>query len=67
VVVLRAGKVATEEELVAYARIGLAPYKVPKRVILTDHLPRNTAGKLLKRELRAKYGGSAEALPGVET
>jgi fatty-acyl-CoA synthase len=40
---------------------------VPKRVILTDHLPRNTAGKLLKRELRAKYGGSAEALPGVET
>ena len=65
VVVLRVGQVATEEELVAHARAGLAPYKVPKQVILTDSLPRNTAGKLLKRELRAVYGGSAEALPGA--
>ena len=65
VVVLRPGQQATEEALIAHARATLAPYKVPKRVILSDHLPRNTAGKLLKRELRALYGGRAEALPGV--
>ncbi len=43
---------ATEAELVAHARQSLAPFKVPKRVIFTETLPRNTAGKLLKRELR---------------
>ena len=30
----------------------LAPYKLPKKVVFVDNLPRNTAGKLLKRELR---------------
>ncbi len=55
VVVLRAGMRADEAELVAHARRSLAPFKVPKRVIFTDALPRNTAGKLLKRELRKVY------------
>jgi fatty-acyl-CoA synthase len=69
VIVLRPGEAATEAELVAHARAAgrLASYKVPKRVILTDHLPRNTAGKLLKRELRAKFGGSAGAPPRIAT
>ncbi|HEY6762437.1 MAG TPA: fatty acyl-CoA synthetase, partial [Baekduia sp.] len=51
VVVLRAGMQATEAELITHARQALAPYKIPKKVIFTDNLPRNTAGKLLKREL----------------
>jgi len=55
VVVLRAGMSATEAELVAHARQSLASYKIPKKVIFTDNLPRNTAGKLLKRELRKTY------------
>jgi len=38
---------------------------VPKRVIFRDGLPRNTAGKLLKRELRALYGAAADAVPGA--
>ena len=65
VVVLRPGHGASEAELIEHARPNLAAFKLPKRVILADSLPRNTAGKLLKRELRAAYGGRAEALPGV--
>ncbi len=65
VVVLRPGHWVEESELLAHARDGLAAFKLPKRIIFTDSLPRNTAGKLLKRELRALYGGRAEALPGV--
>ncbi|MFF7725131.1 fatty acyl-CoA synthetase [Streptomyces sp. NPDC008001] len=45
----------TEEELVAYARERLAPFKVPKRVLFADALPRNASGKVLKRELRERF------------
>jgi fatty-acyl-CoA synthase len=65
VVVLRPGHGADEAELIEHARAGLAAFKLPKRIVFADSLPRNTAGKLLKRELRAAYGGRAEALPGV--
>jgi fatty-acyl-CoA synthase len=41
--------------LQALARAHLAPYKLPKKVVFVDSLPRNTAGKLLKRELRKQY------------
>jgi fatty-acyl-CoA synthase len=51
-VVLRDGHAATEAALIAHAREHLAPFKLPKRVVFVEHLPRNTAGKLLKRELR---------------
>ncbi|HYZ33857.1 MAG TPA: fatty acyl-CoA synthetase, partial [Crenalkalicoccus sp.] len=65
VVVLRPGQDATEAALIEHAHATLAPFKLPKRVIFADHLPRNTAGKLLKRQLRAEHGGRAEALPGA--
>jgi fatty-acyl-CoA synthase len=55
-VVLRPGHATDEATLVALAREHLAPYKLPKKVVFVDNLPRNTAGKLLKRELRKQYG-----------
>ena len=54
-VVLRAGQTVAADALIAHARQSLAPFKLPKRVVFVDNLPRNTAGKLLKRELRRQY------------
>lgn len=55
VVVLRPGQQPDEAALIDHARQRLAPFKLPKRVIFAETLPRNTAGKLLKRELRIHY------------
>ncbi len=39
------------EELMSYARQRLARYKQPRAIYLTDQLPRNSSGKLLRRKL----------------
>ncbi|MEV7171797.1 fatty acyl-CoA synthetase [Streptomyces sp. NPDC093224] len=46
----------TEAELMAYAREELPHFKAPKRVLFVDSLPRNASGKILKRELRDRFG-----------
>ena len=51
-VVLKDDAEATESEIIDGTRAHLAPFKVPKRVVFVDELPRNQSGKLLKRELR---------------
>ncbi|MFC5829743.1 acyl-CoA synthetase [Nonomuraea insulae] len=51
-VVLRQGAGVTAEELIAFLRGRLAPFKTPKRVVFVDALPKNASGKVLKRELR---------------
>ena len=55
VVVLRPGEQVSEAALIEHARARLAPFKVPKAVHFVDALPKNTAGKLLKRELKARF------------
>ena len=42
---------ASDAELIAHCRGRLAPFKVPKAIVRRDQLPRNAAGKLLRREL----------------
>ncbi|MFI5995848.1 acyl-CoA synthetase [Streptomyces sp. NPDC051362] len=54
-VVVRRGDVS-EAELVAHAREKLPHFKAPKRVLFVDELPRNASGKILKRELRDRWG-----------
>jgi acyl-CoA synthetase (AMP-forming)/AMP-acid ligase II len=41
------------DALLSHARTMLADYKTPRRVVFVDELPRNSMGKVLKRELRA--------------
>ena len=52
----------SEAELTAFAREKLAAHKVPKSVHLVDALPKNPSGKLLKRELRERFGGDGSAV-----
>jgi acyl-CoA synthetase (AMP-forming)/AMP-acid ligase II/acyl carrier protein len=42
-----------ERELQDVVRARLAEHKVPHRVVLVDHLPRNPSGKVVKAEVRA--------------
>ncbi len=48
----RQGATVTAEDIVRLCRDNLAGYKKPSRVVFLDELPRNAAGKILKRELR---------------
>lgn len=50
-VVLKEGQGATEEEIIAFCKERLAPYKVPKIVEFRQDLPKTAVGKLLKRKL----------------
>jgi long-chain acyl-CoA synthetase len=53
VVVPRAGETVTAAEIQAHVRERLAPFKVPSRIaVWAQPLPRNPAGKVLKRDLR---------------
>lgn len=51
VVIRVAGSTLTEDELIAWAKEGLAAYKYPRIVKFRDTLPMTATGKILKREL----------------
>lgn len=55
VIVLKPGEKMTEEEIVAHCKKELAIFKVPKKVIFLDALPKTPTGKILKREMRTTY------------
>jgi acyl-CoA synthetase (AMP-forming)/AMP-acid ligase II len=59
-VVTRAGSKADAEALIAHCRAHVAAYKAPKSVLVVDELPKSATGKILKREVRAKYWAHAD-------
>ncbi|GAB3279433.1 acyl-CoA synthetase [Parasphingorhabdus pacifica] len=60
VVAREVGTDVDAERLVDFGRERLAHFKCPRRVEFVDELPRNATGKVLKTELRHRYGtGSA--------
>ena len=56
VVIPKKGQKPTEEEIMEWCRERLASFKRPRTVVFVDDLPRNPMGKLIKREIREKYG-----------
>ena len=64
IVVSKPGQSLSESAVIDHCRQRLARFKVPKRVIFVDNLPKNPSGKLLKRELRETFGKSATPGPG---
>jgi fatty-acyl-CoA synthase len=54
-VVVMPGEEVSEEEIIAFTRERLASFKRPKKVIFVEELPRTPTGKILKKDLRAKY------------
>jgi long-chain acyl-CoA synthetase len=50
-VVVKPGETLTEEEVKAWCKESLAPYKVPTHVEFRTELPKTTVGKILRREL----------------
>ncbi|MGO9078043.1 MAG: long-chain-fatty-acid--CoA ligase [Streptosporangiaceae bacterium] len=52
-VTLKPGATATPEELQAFVRERIAPYKYPRYVWLVPELPKGPSGKILRREVRA--------------
>ncbi|HTN23361.1 MAG TPA: acyl-CoA synthetase [Solirubrobacteraceae bacterium] len=57
-VVVRDGASVAADDLLALCRERLAGFKVPKRLILVDSLPKNPSGKILKRELRERFAAA---------
>jgi acyl-CoA synthetase (AMP-forming)/AMP-acid ligase II len=59
VVELRKGVAASADDLIAFCAQRLAGYKKPRTVDFVAELPRDAAGKLLKRAIRERYWAGA--------
>ena len=61
-IVLKEGQQSTVGEITAFCKQYLAGYKTPRSVEFIDALPKSPQGKILKRELKDRYGkGNADA------
>ena len=55
-IVLRQGKAATDKELREFASARLAPYKVPRKILIVSEIPVGATGKLQRIGLAQKLG-----------
>lgn len=51
-IVLHPGETLTGEEVIAFCKEKLAAYKVPKKVVFREELPKTMVGKVLRRQLK---------------
>ncbi len=56
-VVLREGAVFDQNALRDFCRKGLTAYKIPKRIVQVDDLPRSLIGKVLRKDVRERMIG----------
>lgn len=59
------GRSPDPEALRAWCRERLAGYKVPRRVVVVEKLPRNPTGKIVRRELSERVKAGQDAASGV--
>ncbi len=52
-----------EQELIAHCRELIGGYKIPRRYVFLEELPKSAMNKILKNELRATYGGKPANSP----
>ena len=62
-VVLRPGRAANADDLIAHCRRELAAYKIPRSIEFLDELPKSSALKILRRELRDREVAAAAERP----
>ena len=55
VIKLKAGKTVSEDEIMAHCKNNLSSFKIPKKIIFVDELPKTPTGKILKRDMREEY------------
>ena len=55
IVVIKGGETLTEDELIQWCQGKIGRFKIPKRVVFTDSIPRSPTGKILKRILREQF------------
>lgn len=48
----------SEADILAFCRESLASFKKPKHVLFLDELPKSAYGKVLRRELKARFSGA---------
>ena len=58
VVKLKADTAPSENELMAHCKAHLSSFKIPKKIIFVDELPKTPTGKILKRDMRNSYKDS---------
>jgi len=56
-IVLKEGTQGNKEEFLGYCKENMPDHRVPKTILLRDTIPRNPAGKVLKRVLRQEAQG----------
>jgi fatty-acyl-CoA synthase len=57
VIKTKAGVTVTETEMLEHCKKNLSSFKVPKKFIFVEALPKTPTGKILKREMRESYKG----------
>lgn len=55
IIVVKPGEELTEEELIEWCQGKIGRYKIPKKVVISDAIPRTPTGKILKKDLRKQF------------
>jgi long-chain acyl-CoA synthetase len=63
VVVAREGARPSKESIIAHCRQAIGGYKIPRNMVFVEQLPKSALGKILKSELRRRYGDEAARPP----